>query len=122
MSTVTGRRLAGQRVRGSQRQRRAGEGGRRRKSQVRTETSQLVSRVCSDFSSVDRRQHLEADMQRKLDNHERHKAMQAAEYAERADKQAQEEQERNEKFAELNRQSKAKGAQARADYAVKQQE
>ena len=79
------------------------------------------SRVCSDFSSV-RRQHLEADMQRKLDNHERHKAMQAAEYAERADKRAQEEQERNEKFAELNRQSKAKGAQARADYAVKQQE
>ena len=80
------------------------------------------SRVCSDFSSVDRRQHLEADMQRKLDNHERHKAMQAAEYAERAEKRAHEEQERNEKFAELNRQSKAKGAQARADYAVKQQE
>lgn len=42
MSTVAGRRLAGQRVRGSQRQRRAGEGGRRRKSQVSTETSQLV--------------------------------------------------------------------------------
>ena len=41
---------------------------------------------------------------------------------EEAARRAQEEQERNEKFAEPNRQSKAKGAQARADYAVKQQE